>query len=281
MKKIGFIDYYLDEWHANNYPALIKTHSKGEFEVCFSYGKVDSLRGGITNEEWSKRHNIPLCKTIEEVVEKSDVLMVLSPDNPEMHEELCDIPLKSGKLVYIDKTFAPTHEAAVRIFEKADKYGTKCYSSSALRFAAELDRIETEKIDAIYSEGPGKFEMYIIHQIEPVIRLMKSAVQKVMYTGSVQHPAAVVEFNDGRMWHLIMRDDKDYSFKYEIVDKENNVEVITIKSDYFGLFIDALINFFQTGEIKVPHEKTIEVISVREALINARKNPFKWMEINH
>ena len=23
MKKIGFIDYYLDEWHANNYPEMI------------------------------------------------------------------------------------------------------------------------------------------------------------------------------------------------------------------------------------------------------------------
>ena len=24
MKTIGFIDYYLDEWHANNYPAWIR-----------------------------------------------------------------------------------------------------------------------------------------------------------------------------------------------------------------------------------------------------------------
>ena len=24
MIKVGFIDYYLDEWHANNYPAWIK-----------------------------------------------------------------------------------------------------------------------------------------------------------------------------------------------------------------------------------------------------------------
>lgn len=27
MKKIGFIDYYLSEWHANNYPIWIK-------EIC-------------------------------------------------------------------------------------------------------------------------------------------------------------------------------------------------------------------------------------------------------
>ena len=24
MKKIGFVDYYISEWHANNYPGWIK-----------------------------------------------------------------------------------------------------------------------------------------------------------------------------------------------------------------------------------------------------------------
>ena len=28
MKTIGFIDYYLDEWHANNYPAMIDSYNK-------------------------------------------------------------------------------------------------------------------------------------------------------------------------------------------------------------------------------------------------------------
>ena len=30
MIKIGFIDYYLDEWHANTYPEQIKKLSNGE-----------------------------------------------------------------------------------------------------------------------------------------------------------------------------------------------------------------------------------------------------------
>ena len=119
MKKVGFIDYFLDEWHANNYPELIKNHSGGEFAVKYAYGKIDSP-SGMTNAEWSEKYGILLCGKIEEVIEKSDVLIVLSPDNPEMHEELCDLPLKSGKLVYIDKTFAPDKTAAERIFEKAD-----------------------------------------------------------------------------------------------------------------------------------------------------------------
>lgn len=164
-----------------------ENRSGGELEVCYAYGKIDSPIGGMTNAEWSEKYGITLCKTADEVVEKSDVLVVLSPDNPEMHEELCDVPLCSGKYVYIDKTFAPTRDAAVRIFEKADAFGTKCWSSSALGFASELDGIDVSGIDAIYSEGTGEFEMYIIHQIEPVIRLMGSAAKRAMYIGTDAH----------------------------------------------------------------------------------------------
>lgn len=44
---------------------------------------------------------------------------MLSPDNCEMHEELCRLPMSSGKLTYVDKTFAPDYPAAKRIFDAA------------------------------------------------------------------------------------------------------------------------------------------------------------------
>ena len=158
MRKIGFIDYFLDEWHANNYPEFIKNSSNGRYEVCCAYGKIDNPNGGLTNKEWSEKYNIPLAASIEEVIEKSDLLIVLSPDNPEMHLELTDLALKSGKLVYVDKTFAPDKETAIKIFENAEKHGTKCFSSSALRFVTELKEIDTERIYKIYSEGKSEEE---------------------------------------------------------------------------------------------------------------------------
>jgi len=153
MKKVGFIDYYLDEWHANNYPKIIKEMSDGRYEVACAYGKIDSPIGGKTNKEWSEKHGIELVSSIEEVIERSDVLIVLSPDNPEMHEELCFLPLKSGKLCYVDKTFAPDKKTAERIFAHAKEHNTKCFSSSALRFSSELKEIDKKSIHLIYIEG--------------------------------------------------------------------------------------------------------------------------------
>lgn len=277
MKKIGFIDYYLDEWHANNYPQIIKERTNGEFQVCYAYAKIDSPIGGITNKEWSQKYNVELLDTIEEVIEKSDMLIVLSPDNPEMHAELTDLPLKSGKPVYVDKTFAPDKQTAIQIFENAEKHGTACFSSSALRFVTELKDVDKKDIYKIYSEGPGTYEIYSIHQIEPVVMLMDCRAKRVMGLGDEKHPSVIVEFEDGR--HAQIHQCHNTNFKLTLVDNENNASNYPITSDYFGLFMDALVGFFKTGEIPVDHSQTIDVIAVREAGIKALKQPFEWVDL--
>ena len=133
MMKIGFIDYYLDEWHANHYPQWLKEASGGEMEVVIAYGMIDSPIGGRTTEKWCSDMGIAQAASIEEVIEKSDALVVLSPDNCEMHEQLCQLPLRSGKPTYVDKTFAPDYATACKIFAIAREHGTPFFSSSARR----------------------------------------------------------------------------------------------------------------------------------------------------
>ena len=104
-KKIGFIDYYLDEWHANNYPAWIEKASGGAYTVAYAYGEIDSPLGGKTTAQWCDAMHVERCESIDALIEKSDCIIVLSPDNPEQHWALCQKPLRSGKRVYVDKTF--------------------------------------------------------------------------------------------------------------------------------------------------------------------------------
>ena len=282
-KKVGFIDYYLDEWHANNYPQFFRERSGGKYEVAIAYGQIDNPKeGGITNKEWSGKYGVPLAQSIEEVIEKSDVLVVLAPNYPEKHEELCDLPLKSGKLVYIDKTFAPDRKTAQRIFDHAKKYGTKCFSSSALRFAEEYKGIDRSKISRIYSEGAGTYEMYSIHQIEPIVCLMQNRdtpvrATRVMYTGSPTQPSMVIEFDDGRCAHMYQG--AGLKFRITTVDSENKAKPYEVNCDFFGLFIDALIEFYETGAVPVVSEQTVDVIGIRTAGLKAMETPFVWVAI--
>ena len=53
MKKIGLIDYCLDQYHANNYPNWIKEYSGGEMEVAYAWAMTD-LPGRRTADEEKK-----------------------------------------------------------------------------------------------------------------------------------------------------------------------------------------------------------------------------------
>lgn len=278
MKTVGFIDYYLDEYHANNYPKWLNEVSNGELVVKYAYAKIDSPIGGMTTDEWCEKYGIQRVDTIEELIEKSDCLNVLSPDNPEMHEELCELPLKSGKRVYIDKTFAETKASAEKIFAVAEEHGTPCFSASALRFATEYADIDKNEVAGLVSMGPGMLSNYSIHQIEPIVALMGPDALRVRFTGTEKHPAAVIEYKDGRVAHF-SHHGWDCPFAMTIDMKDGTTKRVDVKSDYFNLFVKSMADFFMGAEPTVSHADTIGVIALREAVIKASAQPGEWVNV--
>jgi len=277
MKKIGFIDYFLDEWHAEKYPEWIEEASDGRMKVVYAYGKIDSPNGR-SNAEWCRGKGIELLGSIEEVVERSDYLIVLSPDHPEMHEELSQLPLRSGKPTYVDKTFAPDRETALALFELARGHRTPMYSSSALRFAAEYDGMEREGIETIASVGPGKFENYSIHQIEPIVSLMGSGALRVMSVGTPVSPALLVEFDGGRQAE-IRHFGWECPFGMVINDASGHAKLVKVESDFFSSFIRSLIRFFDTGIPAVDEAETVAIITIIEYGLKAMATPHRWVDL--
>ncbi len=275
--KIGFIDYYLDEWHANNYPAWIKEASGGEAEVTYAFGLIDSPLTGMTSAQWCEKFGVTQCATIEEVVEKSDALVVLSPDNCEMHEQLCQVPLRAGKPVYVDKTFAPDAATARRIFAIAEQSGTPCWSSSALRFAEEYKGIDPSRVKAVSCWGPFQYETYSIHQLEPLMMFMKAPARRVLYLKGEKWLSLAVEFTDGRTGTITQFEDGS-PFVTTVCCPDDN-KMVTVESDFFAAFIREMVDFFRTREEKVPHEETINIMAVREAGLKAQQRPGEWVAV--
>ena len=78
MIKVGFIDYYLDEWHANNYVHMLRDYSNGEVEAVYAWAEIDSPEDGLTTDAWCEKYGLTRMMTQEELIEKSDVLLVLA-----------------------------------------------------------------------------------------------------------------------------------------------------------------------------------------------------------
>lgn len=279
MKKIGFIDFYLDEFHANNYPKWISGLSAGEMEVHCAYALQDSPNpGGMTTAQWCDTHGIPQAASIAELVDSCDCINVLSPDNPEMHRLLAELPLKSGKPVYVDKTFAPTAAIAKELFSIAQDNGTPCFSASALRFATEYKEVNKDEIEQIISRGPGPLTNYAIHQIEPIVLLMGNALRRVQYIGTRNFPALLLEWTDGRRAQF-SHHGWECPFQMQVDTLPGKSSSIKVNSDYFENFIREMVDFFQTGTQKVPHADTIAVIAAIEASLQASENPDTWIPI--
>lgn len=276
--KLGFIDHYLDEWHANHYPQWIKDLSGGEMEVAYAYAEIDAPNG-LTTDEWCSQNQIQRVNSIEELVALSDGIIVLSPDHADRHEDLCRIPLASGKRCYVDKTFAPDKETAQRIFKNAEDHGTPCYSTSALRYALEYRDVDPNEVVAISSWGPFTYEIYSIHQLEPVLTFINSTPKRVMMN---QCPGIwytlTIEFEDGRM-ASISGFEKGGPFAMNIALRDARSQTIKVTSDYFAEFLKELVRFFQTGEARVPHQTTINIMAVREAGKRAMAAPGTWIEV--
>ncbi|OPH57651.1 hypothetical protein BC351_03800 [Paenibacillus ferrarius] len=277
MKKIGFIDYFLDEWHAEKYPDWIEKASGGEMKVTCAYGMVNR-QGKLTNAEWCRKKGIELLDSIQAVVEQSDYLVVLSPDHPEFHEELARLPLQSGKPTYIDKTFAPDLASAVRMFELAAAHGTPMYSTSALRYAAEYSELERSGIDAISSFGPGKFETYSIHQIEPIIALMGTEVQRLMWTGTEKTPSLLIGYKDGRQAAVNLYG-SECPFMMNVNYGNDQAKLLKIESNFFGVFIENLVTFFESGVPAVSQAETLAIAAIMEAGMKAEKTPYQWLTL--
>jgi len=285
MEKIGFIDYYIDEWHANNYPQMIRdSEYKDRFDVSYAWEQY-TPEGKTSINEWCSKNRVNIAETIEEVVEKSDCIVVLSPDNSEKHEELADLPLKSGKPVYIDKPVAPDLPSALRLFDKADEYKTPIMSCSALRFSNEIKNLTQTGYDANLTEfaqirGAGNFKTYAIHQIEMLVMLMGTHAREVFAVKNNENYHYMVKFNDQRSGTMTQL--HKHPFQFSLVNENlNEKQALNVDNttDFFENFIDGMLSFFDTGKSLFPSEETKAIAAIFDACGQALDNQNTWVKV--
>ena len=59
MKKIGFVDYFISEWHANNYPAWIERICADmgvDYKIAYAWAELDvSPVDGVSTAQWCEK----------------------------------------------------------------------------------------------------------------------------------------------------------------------------------------------------------------------------------
>lgn len=265
MKKIGFIDYYISEWHANNYPLWIK-ELNGDYEVTHVWAELDvSPVDGVTTAQWCDKFGVIPCKSIDKLCQSCDCIVILAPSDPDKHLGYAKEALKHGKRTYIDKTFAPDYATASAIFDIAKRYGTPFFTTSALRFANELDEAKGAD-NFIITGGGSNFAEYCIHMIEMAVAVLKESVKSVKLEHQGDQRICSLETVNGKKATLIYATKLPFTIASERSGKNTYAK---IQSDFFRNLIADMVRFFEDGKISFDTTETLEVMKIREALIKA------------
>lgn len=278
MLRLGFIDFFLNEWHANNYPDWIRKQAADRgiaLDLGYAWAETEK---DMTTGAWCEKFGMRAMESAQDLIDVCDGIIVLSPDHPEHHERLGKLALMSGKPVYMDKTFAPDLAAGRRLFDLAAAHGTPLFSSSALRFSRELESFRQDAVDKppfCAVTGPGVYDNYSIHQLEMINTVMGCGAQRVKALAAGAGSSLWIDFG-GRVATMTQTPGGD--FTADIAYDEVSTHIPACSEPFDGL-IDAMLTFFTEGTIPVTRQQTLEIIALRDAGFKALEQMDTWIAL--
>ena len=222
---------------------------------------------------------VEVVDTIEELIEKVDVVMILSIDGRK-HLEQAQPVFEAGKPTFIDKPIAGSLAEAMEIFRLAEKHSTPCFSSSSLRFAkqtlnvrndprlGELVGCDQYAPCALEAHHPDFF-WYGIHGVEPLFSIMGRGCESVTRVHTAGADVAVGIWKGGRIGTF--RGIRDGQLGYGSTVFGTKGILPGGGFDGYEPLLVEIVRFFKTGKPPVSAEETLEIFAFMEAADESKR----------
>ena len=277
--KIGIIG--LDTSHSTAFTELLNGDSDDkfvkEFEVVAAYpygsktiqSSYERIPGYI---EDVKKHGVEITSSIAELLDKVDCVMLETNDG-RIHLEQAMEVFKSGKICYIDKPIGATLGQAIAIYEMAEKYNVPIFSSSALRYSPQNQKLRNGEFGKILGAdcySPHKVEpthpdfgFYGIHGVETLYTLMGTGCESVNRMSSQDADVVVGRWKDGRIGTF--RGIKEGPAIYGGTAYTPKGSIAAGGYEGYKVLLDQILTFFKTGVAPISKEETIEIFTFMKA----------------
>ena len=277
--KIGIIG--LDTSHSTAFTELLNGDSDDkfvkEFEVVAAYpygsktiqSSYERIPGYI---EEVKKHGVEITSSIAELLDKVDCVMLETNDG-RIHLEQAMEVFKSGKICYIDKPIGATLGQAIAIYEMAEKYNVPIFSSSALRYSPQNQKLRNGEFGKILGAdcySPHKVEpthpdfgFYGIHGVETLYTIMGTGCESVNRMSSQDPDVVVGRWKDGRIGTF--RGIKEGPAIYGGTAYTPKGSIAAGGYEGYKVLLDQILTFFKTGVAPISKEETIEIFTFMKA----------------
>lgn len=258
-KRIGYVDYILENFHANVYLKALRNDLKARgFEVTGCTGMKEK-----PGREWAEKNGVPYFADPAELNENVDYYMILAPSNPEVHLQLCEQVFPFGKTTYVDKTFTTDLKTANRIFAFADRNKVKMQTTSALRYTCVqtyVDEVGRRNVKHMVAWGGGRsFGEYAIHPVELVVSCMGPKAEALMRRGAGKCSQLLIDFSAGRTAVVNVYTKISTPFAASVT---TTTETKLMPIDGSKIFIDmaaAILDLFETGKPNIDRAESLMV----------------------
>ena len=249
---------------------VVAAFKGGSPDVDASRTRIDRFAAEL-KDKWG----VEFVDSIEELCEKVDAVLLESVDGRPHLAQVRPV-FKAKKRVFIDKPLTASYADAREIARLSRESGVPFFSSSSLRFVADIQTIRNSDthggIHGAFTFGPENLEphhpdlfWYGIHAVEMLYTLLGPGCEQVTRVKTDSGDTVVGRWKDGRIGTMrgLIRGRQDYG-AVAFGMKAVLATPVPMKSDYRGLLIE-IVKFFQTGIPPVQPEETLEIMAFMEA----------------
>jgi len=262
---IGFVDYKLENFHADVYLELLRGDLKERgFEVagCIALDEEDG-------RAWAQKNAVPYYDEPAALDDAVDFYVVLAPSNPELHLELCRMVFPFARPTYVDKTFAPDLETAKEIFALADGHGVAVQTTSALRYTNVQEYVRSvgkSKVRHMVAwGGGGSFGEYAIHPVELVISSMGPDAVALMRRGAAEQSQLLIDFTEGRTAVVNVYISAETPFAASVTTDGETRLVELDDTPIFRNSAAAILDFFESGAPGIDRAESLMIRRILDA----------------
>ena len=222
-------------------------------------------------ERIAEAHRIEVVDDVSDMVGRVDGALVLTR-YPDKNLEYARPFLEAGVPTFIDKPLAPGVETAYEIVRLSREHGTPIMSTSALRYAAELDELRSfvrgRELWGGSVVAPGDFRventLYGIHVVEALSSLIGRGVDRVrgreVEGPRGTHVLVEVVYKSGVAFSVHMGSP---CYKWVITlacEGASTTVVIENSYEFYRRTISKILEMFRTGAEPVDVRDTLEVV---------------------
>tara|TARA_B100001559_G_scaffold245001_1_gene208110 strand:+ start:114 stop:1076 length:963 start_codon:yes stop_codon:yes gene_type:complete len=250
----------------------------GSADIPSSSERIDKFTDTLTQQ-----YGVKLYPTIAELCKNVDAIMLESVDGrPKVRQAIPVID--AGLPLYIDKPMAGSLADVLFIFDYAKRKGVPIFSSSSLRYgkatqaarAGALGKImhaETFSPASIEVRHPDLF-WYGVHGCESLFTVMGPGCETVQRRSTADGKIEVIgKWKGGRTG--IFREGKGYGGHA----KGTKGEVEVGKYDGYAPLVVEAVRMFQTGNVPVDPQETIEIFAFMEAADESKRQEGKLVKL--